>query len=283
MWILFTVISMATSATRRIYDKNLTGHFRNIYLMFIMNIFGFIPFTLLLFIFPIPKDVFHLGWSFWWPVLASCIVQFPLQMLFYLKAIKQGEMSSVMPLLALSPVFNVFSSMLLVREFPSHFGYLGIILTACGVFLLLYKKGTHIKSRPEFYMLLSVFFLAIGSSFDKVGIGAATPIWYGFVNYVVSIIVSGIYVLVSKQHGDYKHTHLHFKKLVIVGILFAVSYATLEIALSLGPTAYVLALRSGVFVLTSLWGIYKLKESVTNKKIIALILFILGTFFLAFA
>lgn len=283
MWIPLTLVSLLTSAVRRVYDKHLTGHFGNISLAFVMNIFTLVPITVLLFFFPIPNDVVHLSWNFWWPVLASAFVQYPLQIYFYIRAIREGEISSVMPLVTLTPVFNIATSFFLVRELPSTLGFVGIGIIVTGTYLLLKKKGTHMERRPEIFMLLSVFLTALGSSFDKVAIGASTPIWYAFVGVVATTVSLGLYMLFSRQHVHMKSIRPQFGNLVIVGLLFAVSYSTLELAFAAGPTSYVLAIRSGMFVLTALWGIFKLKESVSNRKIAALALFVAGSVLLAFA
>ncbi len=283
MWIGLSVFSMLTSAVRRVYDKHLTGHFGNISLAFVFNIFTLPPTALLLLFFPIPSDVVHLSWQFWWPLLASCFVQYPLQIYCYIRAIREGEISSVIPLMALAPVFNIATSYFLVRELPSTLGFIGIGVIVIGVYLMLRKKGMHMRARPEMYMLASVFLMALGSSFDKVAIRASTPMWYAFVDVVVTTIVLSIYTYISRQHMDMKNVRHQFGKLVVVGILFAVSFASLELAFALGPTSYVLAIRSGVFVLTALWGIFKLKESVSSRKLLALGLFVLGSLLLAFA
>lgn len=283
MWVLLSVFSMLTSGIRRVYDKNLTGHFGNISLPFVMNIFTLVPISLLLFFFPIPKDVMHLPWDFWWPVFASCLIQYPVQIYFYIRAIREGEISSVMPLMTLAPVFNIATSFFLVGELPSTLGFIGIAVTVLGVYFLLKKKGTHLKPLPELYMIISMFMLALGASFDKVAIRVSTPMWYAFVGVFITTIVMGIYTYASRQHVHLERIRGQFKNLAVVGILFAVSYVSLEFAYVVGPTSYVLAIRSGVYILTALYGIFKLKESISPRKIVALVLFIAGSIILAFA
>ncbi len=273
---------MILSATRRVYDKRLTGHFGNFPLAFVMNIFSFLPFCVMLFFFPLPKDVFNLPLNFWAPLLLSATV-YPLQVYCYFRAIREGEMSAVIPLVTLAPIFNIATSFVLVGEVPSTLGFIGISVIVVAVYFLLKKKGTHIKSRPEMFMIASMFLLAISASFDKIGIQASTPMWYVFMNALLGVLFVGILTFYTKEHAELKKIRPHFGSLVIVGLLLSFSYVTMQFAILNGPTSYVLAIRSGVFVFPALWGIFRLKEFVSSGKIVALGLFIAGSILLAFA
>ncbi len=282
MWIFAAIFSMILSAVRRVYDKRLSGHFGNFSLAFIMNLFAFIPIGLMVFFFPRPHDILHLPWQFWWPLILSSLI-YPLQIYCYIRAIREGEMSAILPLVTLTPIFNIATSFVLVHEVPSALGFLGIATIVTGVYMLLKKKGTHMQSRPELLMIFSMFLLAVSSSLDKTAIQVSTPVWYAFVNAVIGIVLLGILTLCSGGQRDVKKIRPHFGSFAIVGLLCSISYVTLELAFSLGPTSYVLAIRSGVFVFPALWGIFKLKESVSGRKLFALGLFIAGSVLLAFA
>lgn len=282
MWIFLATFSMVLSATRRVYDKRLTGHFGNFPLAFVMNLFSFVPFCISLFFFPIPENVFSLPLNFWIPLLISAFV-YPLQVYCYFRAVREGEMSAVIPLVTLAPIFNIATSYILVGEVPSTLGYLGIAIIVIAMYLLLKKKGTHFKSRPEMFMIVSMFLLAVSASFDKIGIQASTPMWYVFMNATLGLLFTGILTLYTKEHVEIKNVRNHFRGFVIVGLLLSLSYATMQFALLYGPTSYVLAIRSGVFVFPALWGIFRLKEIASFGKITALCLFVLGSILLAFA
>lgn len=284
MWILFAIISGFTSGVRRVYDKHLTGHFGNFSIAFIMNAFALVPMAILLFFFPLPGKIMQLPWRFWWPLFASCLVQYPVQIYLYIRAVREGELSSVMPLMALLPVFNLLTSFVMLGEVPTLIGFAGITLIVIGVYLLLKKKGTHMKSRPELFMILSVFCTAIGASFDKIALSVSTPIFYTFAEILVSTIFFLILIFITKESHELKKMRgSMLPTLITVGILIAITIASLEVAYTKGPTSYVLAIRSSNFILVALWGLFRLRESATTKKIIALVLFLAGTCLLAFA
>lgn len=282
MWIFLASFSMVLSAIRRVYDKRLTGYFGNFPLAFVMNLFSFVPFCVMLFIFPLPSDILNLPINFWVPLLVSALV-YPLQVYCYFRAVREGEMSAVIPLVTLAPIFNIATSFVLVGEVPSTLGFIGIAIVVIAVYFLLKKKGTHFKSRPEMFMIASMFLLAVSASFDKIGIQASTPMWYVFMNALLGVLFTGILTFYTKEHVELKNIKHHFGGFVIVGLLLSLSYATMQFALLYGNTSYVLAIRSGVFVFPAIWGIFKLKEFVSLGKIIALGLFITGSILLAFA
>jgi uncharacterized membrane protein len=242
-----------------------------------------VPVGVFLFFFPLPKDVLHLSRNFWIPVLASCVVQYPAQIYCYLRAIREGELSSVVPLMAITPLFNIATSFIFLHEIPTTVGFVGIVVIATGIYFLLKKKGIQANRRPELFMALSMFCLAIGATLDKIAIKASTPVFYSFVNIVISSIVLFICMYLAREHGEVEKMKAMFGKLFLVGILISISYVSLELAFSLGPTSYVLAIRTGSVVLASAWGLIKLKEEFSWRKLFAIFCFILGSLLLFFA
>ena len=72
-----------------------------------------------------------------------------------------------------------------------------------------------------------------------------------------------------------------FWTLFFLGIALALAFVAFTSAFTLGPTSYTLAIRSGGFLIAVLWGVLFLRESLSYKKMLALALFIVGTFALA--
>ena len=284
MWIFYASISMLSSSIRRVYDKRLTNHFGNVSMPLVINIFSLFTLLPLLFFFPTPHDIWHLSARFWIPLLISSIVVYPLQVYLYVRAVREGELSAVAPLMTITPIFNIVTSLVLIGEVPSLLGVLGIASIAVGVYLLLEKKiPTTVKWRPEVIMATSMFFYALASSLDKVAITASTAVFYSVVNMIISILILFVYVYSAGQQKDLKKMKPLFGKILLVGSLLTVSFVGAELAFSYGPTAYVLAIRNGAFVLTTIWAVIKLKESFSLQKGIAIALFFAGGLLLAFA
>ncbi len=283
MWILISLVAMVSSGTRRVFDKRLTGHFGAFSQSLVVNILSIVPMGICLFFFALPPDIRHLPGIFWIVLVLNAGIMYPLQIYLYLRAIREGEMSSVMPLTTLTPIFNIVTSLILLHEIPSTLGFIGIGTIVIAILLLLYKKGARLKLGPELYMGLSMLVFAGCATLDKFAMKISTPIFYIFLNVIVATIFLFFFAWGSGQLPEVKKApSLHGQFLITAGLLF-ISFLGLELALSLGPTSYVLAIRTGSFVIATLWGIWKLKEKASLRKIFAICMFIAGSVLLAFA
>ena len=283
MWLPYAIISTVSSGFRRVYDKSLSGRFGNFSFGFLLNFFAIVPIAIMVFFLKPADDILNMPWQFWWPLIVSVIFQYPLQNYLYIRAIREGELSSVVPLMALLPAFNAVTSFFLVGERPTFLGIIGIFTIVLGTYLMLKKKEAHVKLRPELFMILSMVIAAFGSSLDKVALGVAEPVFYSLVSTVATVLVLLPFMYFAGELKDLKKMHAAPGHLVIVGCLFAISIVSLEIAFSHGPTSYVLALRSGNLFIGALWGFFALKEQLTQRKLLAILCFIIGSVLLAFA
>jgi len=130
-------------------------------------------------------------------------------------------------------------------------------------------------------MIISIACTAIGSTLDKVAIAVSTPAFYSFVNISGGAIVFLVLTYVYRQQSELKQVRELFWKLSALGVVLALAFVAFTEAFALAPTSYVLALRSGGFLVAALWGIFFLHESLSRKKILALALFAAGTLALA--
>ncbi|MDO8576604.1 MAG: DMT family transporter [bacterium] len=284
MWLSFAVGSALFLAMRRIYEKKLTEHFGNFSISFVTLAFS-LPFTLALFLFlPIPESVGDLPWRFWWPLIIIWVVLYPIQNYFLYRSLREGELSEVTPIGSLLPVLNIIPSFLLLRELPTSYGIVGIIATVVATYLLLtdVPGGSRWKfNLPVIFMLLSTVCTALGSTLDKVAVEVSTPVFYSFVNIFGASIVFSVLAFATGQHRELKQVRRFLPTLMMLGVVLTLGFTAAMFAFSYGPTSYVLALRSGGFLLAALWGVVFLHESLSRKKIVALALFIFGTIFLA--
>ncbi len=284
MWITFALASALLLAVRRIYEKELTAQFGNFSLSFLLMVFS-IPAVLILFLFfPAPHNIFTLPWNFWWPLIIIWIVLYPLQNYLLYRSLREGELSQVTPVSALLPVFNILPSFLLLRELPSVWGAVGIITTVLATYLLLTDVRAGEKQKynlPVLFMIGTVICTAVGSTLDKVAIEVSTPVLYTFVNMVGASAVFLALTFAYRQQHELARFKEFFRTFILLGVVMALAFAAFATAFTLGPTSYTLAIRSGGFIIAALWGIVLLKESLSSRKISALILFAAGTVALA--
>ena len=87
--------------------------------------------------------------------------------LLYMKAIKLSDLSLTLPLVALTPLFMLLTSPLMVGEYPKPFDYIGILLIVAGSYLLNIKEKSKgylapfkaLLSEPGPKLMLIVAFL----------------------------------------------------------------------------------------------------------------------------
>lgn len=287
MWFLPAIISAIILGGTRVYEKKLSSRFGNFSMGFIVKTFSLIPTLILFFFLPLPEDIFHMPWQFWWPLIIIWVGLYPIQTYFLYKSIREGELSRTTPVFALLPAFNIITSYLIIGELPTVIGVIGIAIIVIGTFILLKgdKKGNFSIAnihKPVLYMLIAVFCMAIGSTLDKVALKASTPVFYSFMNNFGAMIVFIILMYIYKQHAEFKLIKKELKSFTILGICQAVAFVAFATAFGMGQTSYVLAVRSGSYILAAIVAIFYFKESLSNRKVFAIALFLIGIILLAF-
>lgn len=284
MWFPFSLLGALIIGGKRIYEKTLTNTFGNFAMGFISQAFSLLPSLLLIFLIPNGTKIGNLPWQFWWPLLIIWFVLYPIQTYFMYRAVREADISTVTPVMALLPVFNIGSSFLLLGEVPSIIGFIGIMLVVFGTYLMLWQKEKGIPfSVPVLLMIAAMFCIAIGSSLDKVSMSVSNPVFYGFMNTLGASVVFLVLMHFYKEKSSFKYMYLKFWPLMLLGVLQAISFTASMYAFKYGPVSYVLAIRAGSYILAGLYGIFILKENLSSRKMIALVCFLVGIIFLAFA
>ena len=284
MWIELALVSAILLGVRRIYEKELTSLFGNFSLSFVTLVFGLVPLLVLLFFFPIPENILELSWRFWWPLIVIWVVLYPIQNYLLYRSLREGELSEVAPVAALSPVLNIIPSYFLIGEAPSSAGFIGIAAVVAGTYLLLVQPkggGWFSFNRPVLYMVLTTLCTAIGSTLDKVSIQESTPVFYGFVNVLGASVVFLILTFAFGQQADLKRVREKIWLLITLGVVLGLGFIAGMAAFQQGPTSYVLAVRAGGFFLPVFWGLFLLREKISTRKVVSLTLFAVGVILLA--
>jgi len=278
-WIPLSFFSAIIFASRRAYEKTLTKSFGNFSVGFLIQSFSILPTLLLFFFLPLPPDALHLSWQFWWPLLIIWFVLYPIQTHFLYRSLREGALSHVTPIMALLPVFNTLTSLVIIGELPTKLGFVGILFIVVGTYLLLYEGKHRIGekyNRAVVYMIIATACTALGTTLDKVSILASTPVFYSFMNTIGASVVFLVLLHLYRQKDELQKVPALFLPLTLFGILQALSYTASMLAFSYGPTAYVLAIRSSGFLFATFIGIFLLKEKFSLRKGVSLMMFFIG-------
>jgi uncharacterized membrane protein len=287
MWIFWALVSAATAATRRTQEKKLANelHYATTSLMVqILSLPVAVAFTLFSHAWLLP---WHLGKHFWLPLIIGTIGFYPLNAFLYWQSVRYGELSRVLPLQSLWPVFSLLPAWLVLREVPSLVAGAGILLTVLGVYALGLKgRSLHHPLQPfredkaSLYMLLSVVLVTIAGVLDKIAIEASNGAFYSLTSIVSAVVVLSISRRLQKVHDFAKVCHM-LKNLVVTGTLQGTSYTAYLLAMAAGPIAYVTAIRSSNVLIGALLGIILLKERFTKPKALSFGLILVGGIVLA--
>lgn len=105
------------------------------------------------------------------------------------KAYKREEVSFLAPLSALSPIPMLITSPLIVGEWPSPIGLIGVLVVVSGVYLLKAEDTTTLtepirkiaSNRAAQMMIFVTLLYSISSNYDKVGVLLSDPIFWAFI------------------------------------------------------------------------------------------------------
>jgi uncharacterized membrane protein len=275
MWIFWALFSAILVATRRPFEKKIINqlhHFTYGFLVQVVSLPILATVTLLSGKFLNP---FHLGFGFWIPVLIVSVGFYPLNTFLYKLAVGGGELSKVLPLQSLGPVFALLLALIVFKEVP-------------GIYILGLKgRRLHHPLQPfkedisSGAMLAAVLIVSLVSILDKVAIEASNSVFYSLFSSFGATLTFFIAMRFSRR-GVTAEVKPLLGKLAIIGVLQGCTYLTYVLALSAGPIAYVSALRSTNILMGSIMGIFLYKEKLTRPKIASYLFIVTGALFLTF-
>ena len=288
MWFSYALSSALFASVRRTSEKQLSHTLNHFTIGWTVQLSA-LPILLMgLLIFGPIYNPFTLGWNFWLPTILIWIGFYPLNTFLYINAFKHGELSKILPLSSLGPVVSLLLGWLFLSQVPSLMAVTGILAIVVGVYVL-NLKGRYMHNpfkiftadKANLYTLFGLIMVAVAGVLDKRAIDASGPMYYSFVSTAGAVVtllmsarISGVREKVQIKRQS--------KTLFLTGALFGLSYVAYIFAISSGPLAYVTALRnSSALLVGSFIGFWFLKESFAKHKLIAILLILLGSTFLA--
>jgi uncharacterized membrane protein len=244
--------------------------------------FGFfaLPFLALPFIFiSIPL----LGSQYWIALLADGALNV-IATILQLKAIKKSDLSLTIPLLAFTPLFLLIMSPIILGQFPTMLGVIGVILIVIGSYVLNIKRrnGGYLApfkamlgQRGPRLMLYAAFLLSITSSIDKIGVLNSSPLfWAVSVHSFTSITLAPVIIREINHH--LKLTNPDIRLLFAVGLFSALAIVTQYIAITTLLVPYVIAIKRTSTIMSVLFGYLIFKERGIKGRLLGAAIMVLG-------
>lgn len=172
-------------------------------LIIFSSLFGFFSLLLAIIIVLITQSSLILPWYQVVILVISGFLEI-IWIYWYLKALAEDHIHSVVSWFQMIPVFIAVLSMLFLKEVISPVSWIGIVVAVIGAMILSYDWSTVgvFKIKPTLYMLASAGIVAIGSVLYKYAAIDTLSFWVGMVWVQLGVFLTGIILLLipSKKH-----------------------------------------------------------------------------------
>src|SRR5581483_3800282 len=128
MWIFWALLSALFAASRRTSQKRIATKLNYFTIGLGIQILSLPIVTISLLLRGGFLNPLHLGMHFWLPLLLIAVVFYPLNAYLSTQAIKHDELSKVLPLQSLWPVFTLLPAWAMLHETPKPVATIGIAL-----------------------------------------------------------------------------------------------------------------------------------------------------------
>ena len=238
-----------------------------------------LPFLLFGFLF---YEVPSVSAYFYFIVIANVIV-WSIAIFLLMKSLESSELSSSIPILSFTPIFLLLVSYMLLQEFPSSQGLLGILIIVIGSYILnisSIKSGYFepIKSifiKKGHYMLIAAFLFSITASLAKIGINLSNPAYFMFMHYSFTSLVLTV-LFFNKIKENRNQIKINFKYFLAIGIAVACSELLIATAIKFAIVPYVISLKRSSVVFSVLIGFLFFREKNFNQAVIGAIIMFIG-------
>ncbi len=220
-------------------------------------------------LFPSAQSTFYL--------LISIIIN-AVAFIFFIKALKSGDLSIIGPLENLRPVFVVLLAMLILGESFQTKIFAGAAIVAAGAFIVHLKNNFSetvngiFKSKVSFYMLAMAFLYGLAVNVDKLALASFSHTKYTF--YIIlgmTAIYSAVYIKSKKPFKDVLN-----KWSVAFGILYAIALWGIFAALKLASPSIITPVQMLRTIFIALVGMIIFGEKNVKLRIIGGLIMLAG-------
>ena len=284
MWVLFAFASAffagVTSILAKIGVKDVDSHVATAIRTIIVLIFSWI----MVFIIGSQSTIVHIdGKTFLFLILSGLSTGG--SWLCYFKALQLGDVNKVVPIDKSSTILTMILAFIFLNEKITINMVIGMIGIAIGTYLMIQKKEKAekiVKGKAWLiYALLSALFASLTSILGKVGIENVESNLGTAIRTIVVLVMAWIIVFATKKQRDIKKIDkrsLIF--LILSGVATGASWLCYYKSLQDGLASIVVPIDKLSILVTVLFAYIFLKEKLSKKSLLGLILIIVGTLLL---
>ena len=284
MWVLFAFASAffagVTSILAKIGVKDVDSHVATAIRTIIVLIFSWI----MVFIIGSQSTIVNIdGKTFLFLILSGLSTGG--SWLCYFKALQLCDVNKVVPIDKSSTILTMILAFIFLNEKITINMVIGMIGIAIGTYLMIQKKekAEKIVKRKAWliYALLSALFASLTSILGKVGIENVESNLGTAIRTIVVLVMAWIIVFATKKQRDIKKIDkrsLIF--LILSGVATGASWLCYYKALQDGLASIVVPIDKLSILVTVLFAYIFLKEKLSKKSLLGLILIVVGTLLL---
>jgi len=284
LWFLLSLLTAISHSTRDLFSKKslqkvdiyiIAWSIRSFALPFLLPILLFIQIPIL-------------DSTFWYAVIIGGTLNLIVSII-YMKAIKISPLSLTVPMLTFTPLFLLITSPIIVGEFPTIYGVIGILLIVLGAYVLnirgigknlLTPFKMLVKEKGSVLMLIVAFVWSITSNIDKIAVQHSSPLFY---TVVFNVFISCLFLplLFVKSRKEIRKIPLNVKSLLLIGLFSALIPVFQFYAISLTLVAYVISIKRTSAIFSSLYGFFFFKEKHMKERLLGAVIMVIGVLFIA--
>ena len=202
--------------------------------------------------------------------------------LCYFKALQLGDVNKVVPIDKSSTILTMILAFVFLKEDITIPMIIGMIAIGIGTYLMIQKKEEGEKQVKNkvwlIYAVLSAVFASLTSILAKVGIENVESNLATAIRTIVVLIMAWLIVLLQKKHGEVKNiSKKSFVFIGLSGIATGASWLCYYKALHDGLASIVVPIDKLSILVTVAFAYIFLKEKLSRKSMVGLILITVGT------
>jgi drug/metabolite transporter (DMT)-like permease len=286
-WLIFGILTAFFEAVKDVFSKQNLKKNDEYVVAWSLAFFSAVFLAPFLFFIEIPQLNPQLNPLFWIALLIGASIN-AVTAILYIKAIKLSDLSLTVPLVALTPLFMLLTSPLIVGEYPNFFDCIGIFLIVTGSYLLNIKEKSQGYLAPfkallhepgPKLMLIVAFLWSITSNFDKIGVQNSSPIFWLF-SLFTAMSVLLLPVLLHKTPNPSRKIMQQLPMLATMGLVNALGVVFQMQALTMTLVVQVIAVKRTSVLMGVLFGHFIFKEKDIQQRLLGSAIMILGVFFI---
>lgn len=199
--------------------------------------------------------------------------------IFYFKALDLGTVSKVTPIDKTSIILTLILSSIFLNEKITEIKVFSIILILVGTLLTIKRENKNSKDNKwMLYAVLTAIFTSTTTILSKIGIENTNTSLTTFLRTVIVLLLLTAITLIKKKYKNIKKLNKkNYLYIVLSGISTSLSWLFYFASLSIGEASIVFPIEKLSLVVSIIVSCIFLKEKLSKKQILGIVIIVLGT------